>query len=244
MLSIEQMEEMSPSQTDDGAPEEDKQPAPAPSPTQPASQVKYYASIYPGMDKEIPLKLGQAARRLEQALNMPLWFLLHRPSERRDDYNEINGYLYRAFLSAKADLPENKPIALLIDSPGGYAKTAYQLAMLFRYRCGGFTTIVPRYAKSAATLLSLGADIIIMGEYAELGPLDVQRYDPERENVTSALDEVKSLHSLHAFAMESLDESMTFLASRTGKKIDTLLPYMLKFITDIPSTAEDCGFQR
>ncbi len=49
---------------------------------------------------------------------------------------------------------------LVIDSGGGYAQAAFQIANLFRRHAGGFTAVVPRYAKSAATLLTLGADEI------------------------------------------------------------------------------------
>jgi ClpP class serine protease len=34
--------------------------------------------------------------------------------------------------------------------------------MLLKRHCGGFVAVVPRYAKSAATLLALGADEIIL----------------------------------------------------------------------------------
>jgi hypothetical protein len=53
--------------------------------------------------------------------------------------------------------------ALVIATPGGSAKSAFQLAMLLKRHCGGFVAVVPRYAKSAATLLALGADEIILG---------------------------------------------------------------------------------
>jgi ClpP class serine protease len=62
---------------------------------------------------------------------------------------------------AQDSLPKKK-IALVIESPGGSAKSAFQLAMLLKRHCGGFVAVVPRYAKSAATLLALGADEIIL----------------------------------------------------------------------------------
>ena len=39
---------------------------------------------------------------------------------------------------------------------------------------------MPFWAKSAATLLCLGADKIVLGEHAELGPLDVQIYEEKK----------------------------------------------------------------
>lgn len=73
------------------------------------------------------------------------------------------------------------------------ANSAYELAMLLRRHCGGFDAIIPRRAKSAATLLSLGADSIYMNDHAELGPLDFQVFDRDREELLSGLDEVQSL---------------------------------------------------
>ncbi len=132
-----------------------------------------------------------------------------------------------------AELPKKKPIGLLIDSPGGYAQCAYRFATILRQHCGGFTAIVPRLAKSAATLLALGADSILMGQHAELGPLDAQIYDSEREDYISALDEVQSLERLHAFALDAVDRTMLLMVPKTGKKVETLLPMILNFVTEM-----------
>jgi hypothetical protein len=58
---------------------------------------------------------------------------------------------------------------------GGDIDAAYNLAMLFRkYGRDALTFIVPRWAKSAATLLVCAGDSILMTSVAELGPLDPQ----------------------------------------------------------------------
>jgi hypothetical protein len=93
--------------------------------------------------------------------------------------------------------------------------------------------LVPRYAKSAATLLTLGAERIVLGAHAELGPLDAQLLDPEREDYSSTLDEVQALQRLHARALETVDETMNMLLARTGKKVETLLPMVLRFVADL-----------
>ena len=66
---------------------------------------------------------------------------------------------------------------VLISSNGGEPDAAYNLAMLFR-RCGSkdLNFIVPRMAKSAATILACASDKILMTPIAELGPLDVQTF--------------------------------------------------------------------
>lgn len=64
---------------------------------------------------------------------------------------------------------------VVVDSGGGEIDPAYNLALLFRrYATKKLHFIVPRWAKSAATLLVLGGDDIYMGPIAELGPIDPQ----------------------------------------------------------------------
>ncbi len=64
---------------------------------------------------------------------------------------------------------------VLISSNGGEPDAAYNLAMLFRrYGSKDLNFIVPRMAKSAATILACASDKILMTPIAELGPLDVQ----------------------------------------------------------------------
>jgi len=68
----------------------------------------------------------------------------------------------------------------MLNSPGGDPNAAEKLLIMCRERfTEGFYTIVPNYAKSAATLICLGSDKILMGYMAELGPVDPQiQLDP------------------------------------------------------------------
>ena len=64
---------------------------------------------------------------------------------------------------------------LMINSPGGDANAAEKLLTMCRVRfTKGFSVIVPDYAKSAAAMIALGSDKILMGYLAELGPIDPQ----------------------------------------------------------------------
>lgn len=69
---------------------------------------------------------------------------------------------------------KQEQIDLLLDSPGGDADAAEKLVYLCRERATSFRVIVANAAKSAATLVALGADEIIMGPPSELGPIDPQ----------------------------------------------------------------------
>jgi len=64
---------------------------------------------------------------------------------------------------------------LILHTPGGIGEVAEKIVDLCRRHCKGeFRVIVPNMAKSAGTLIALGADAIIMGYCSELGPIDPQ----------------------------------------------------------------------
>lgn len=77
--------------------------------------------------------------------------------------------------SVMADADRERPILLILNSPGGDVSTAYFIAKLCReHTTKTFEVAVPRRAKSAATLICCGADRIHMGSLSELGPIDPQ----------------------------------------------------------------------
>ena len=72
--------------------------------------------------------------------------------------------------------PPKDPLYVVVNSGGGDIHAAYHLAQLFRqYAKGGKVTfVIPRWAKSAATLLACGGVNVLMSPIAELGPVDPQ----------------------------------------------------------------------
>ena len=65
-------------------------------------------------------------------------------------------------------------LELIIHSSGGLPENARKIVKMCRAYCENFTIIVPDAGKSAATIIALGADKIIMGNTSELGPIDPQ----------------------------------------------------------------------
>lgn len=63
---------------------------------------------------------------------------------------------------------------LILNSPGGDGTCVEKYVALCRNQCKKFRVIIPYMAKSAATMLAMGADEIIMGPSSELGPIDAQ----------------------------------------------------------------------
>jgi hypothetical protein len=61
---------------------------------------------------------------------------------------------------------------LILHSFGGNIDTPYKVVKMVRDFCESFSVLVPVAAKSAASMIALGADQIVMGPFAELGPID------------------------------------------------------------------------
>lgn len=162
--------------------------------------------------------------------------------EKRDDMLDRNLVSkIQGLLDDKVTTPqENTQIDVWLDSPGGSADAAYKLVLDLRSRCVKLWTIVPDYAKSAATLMVLGADCIFMSPAAELGPLDVQIEHPDRENTTiSGLDVTNSLEYLMEaaldFALVGGRSVLRFTGLPRHEVLHELLQFMARFMEPVIS---------
>lgn len=93
-----------------------------------------------------------------------------------DDIGQIDRYTSNQIYSALSARENNKDKALLLIlySSGGLVESAYLISKCCQEYCKKFVVVIPRQAKSAATLLAMGADEIHMGLMSELGPIDPQ----------------------------------------------------------------------
>lgn len=67
---------------------------------------------------------------------------------------------------------KSKKISLFLYSVGGITLAGWNIVNLIRMFCDEFEVIIPSKALSTATLISIGADEIIMTKQATLGPID------------------------------------------------------------------------
>ena len=93
----------------------------------------------------------------------------HRPIEDADTYQ-----LHRLIETIET----GKPLTLLLNSPGGLVDPAEKMVHLLREASpsspGALEVVIPAFGKSAATLMALGGDRIVMSDFSELGPIDPQ----------------------------------------------------------------------
>ena len=89
-------------------------------------------------------------------------------------------YIHREDVPPFVDLlhpvTRDSDLDLMLHTGGGDVDAAETLINLVRTRVGEGTlrVIVPDYAKSAGTLIALGANVILMSDSSELGPIDPQ----------------------------------------------------------------------
>ncbi|HYM64165.1 MAG TPA: hypothetical protein VES61_05750 [Gaiellaceae bacterium] len=82
-----------------------------------------------------------------------------------------------AVLRAIRMTPDERPIDLLLHTPGGLVLASEQIAYALGEHPAKVTVLVPHYAMSGGTLLALAADEILMDRAAVLGPVDPQLGD-------------------------------------------------------------------
>ena len=68
---------------------------------------------------------------------------------------------------------------LVLHSPGGSAEATASIVRYLRQRFKHIRVFVPLAAMSAGTMLTLSADVVVMGAHSQLGPIDPQIYSPQ-----------------------------------------------------------------
>jgi len=117
-----------------------------------------------------------------------------------DPESNIGAYDLDQIYNALSELnPEHdKDILLILLSKGGSIEPSYQISKLCKsFSKEKFVVAVPRQAKSAATLIALGADQIHMGPLGQLGPIDPQLGGLPALGVSQALASIASLSEKH-----------------------------------------------
>ncbi len=141
------------------------------------------------------------------------------------------GELLRCMQAAESQ-PRRRNSLLILTTYGGSAHPAYGMARALQQSSKKFYLCVPFLCKSAGTLVALGANEILMGDEAELGPLDVQLPQPneigQRRSgmvVRSALSGLANeTHQVWETVMQGIRKSSNYsvkfeMASRLAAKI-------------------------
>jgi hypothetical protein len=101
------------------------------------------------------------------------------------------------------DADPKQDLHLLLETPGGDGETAIRVVRSAQARCRELTIIVPNQAKSAGTILLMGAHHILMGPASDLGPVDPQF--PTPKGLYSAKDLIAAVEHAEKALAENPD---------------------------------------
>jgi hypothetical protein len=115
-------------------------------------------------------------------------------------------------------------IDLFLYSQGGLVDVPWPMVTMLREYCEELNVLIPYRAHSAATLIALGADSIVMGKKGELGPIDpiVTRVEHGEQTVFQESMSVEDIMAYIAFLKEraglgdqvALADSVSILAEK------------------------------
>jgi hypothetical protein len=108
-----------------------------------------------------------------------------------------------------------RDLHLILNSMGGDGETALRMVRSVQTRCNHLTVVIPDQAKSAATLLTLGAHRILMGPFGDLGPIDPQITLDSGQSWVPAKDIIASVEDAST-RIEAAPASYPFWASLFG----------------------------
>lgn len=100
-------------------------------------------------------------------------------------------------------------ISLVLHTNGGSTLTAWRVVNLLRTFCDELEVLIPMNALSAGTLISIGADKIIMTKQAALGPIDPSVNSPLAPTVMVGAQQMKvpvSVESVLGYLSAAKDE--------------------------------------
>jgi hypothetical protein len=106
---------------------------------------------------------------------------------------------------------------LVLTTPGGDPHAGFRIARALGHCYDHFDALVPRYCKSAGTLIVIGARTIYMDDMSELGPLDIQvKKGDEIIGQNSGLEFMKAVSYLQTQSMAAFRNHLLELTQETG----------------------------
>jgi hypothetical protein len=99
---------------------------------------------------------------------------------------QITGEDLNGFMSVIYGMDFARGLTLILHTPGGLPNAAETIVAYLRSKFRSIEVIVPTFAMSAGTMVSLASDRVVMGRQSQLGPIDPQLQLPTQGRFVSA----------------------------------------------------------
>jgi ClpP class serine protease len=130
------------------------------------------------MGRWLASQRAQAIRAIEKVNGSRVITMIHRQEKRSLFGFSVARHIdledAQTIIAAIKETPSDRPIDLVLHTPGGLVLAAMQIARAVEAHPAKVTVFVPVYAMSGGTLIALAADEIVLGEFSVLGPIDPQ----------------------------------------------------------------------
>lgn len=126
-------------------------------------------------------------------------------------------------------ISKTQNIDLFLYSAGGDTMVPWRLVSMIREHCDKFSVLIPYKAHSAATMIALGADEIVMSDLSELSPID-----PSTANVFNPADPANAQNRI-PISVEDVMAYFDLAKNKFGIKSDEELSKIFtKFVESNP----------
>ena len=187
-----------------------------------------YLLLWPQMQfRSLQLARAKLLKRLSEKRGSTVITMIHRQESIGlfgiPFYKFISVEDSEEILRAIRSAPKDKPIDLIIHTPGGLVLAATQIAKALKDHPAETRVIVPHYAMSGGTLIALAADKIIMDPHAVLGPVDPQLGQYPAPSIVRAVEKKGT---------EKVDDQTLILADVAEKAIKQVRDFVYSLLKD------------
>jgi ClpP class serine protease len=179
----------------------------------------------------LAIKRAQAIRAIERSRRSRVITMIHRQEKRSLFGFSVSRHIdledAQTIIGAIKETPKDRPIDLIIHTPGGLVLAAMQIARAVEAHPAKVTVLVPVYAMSGGTLIALAADEIVLGEFSVLGPIDPQIVGLPAASIVRARDS-KPIEHVFDLTLVLADVSEKALAQVKRGAVELLTSHLDK----------------
>ncbi len=183
------------------------------------------------MGRLLAMRRADAIRKLEKAHEARVITMIHRQEKKSlfgfSVARHIDMEDAQTIISAIKETPDERPIDLIIHTPGGLVLAAMQIARAVEAHPAKVRVYVPVFAMSGGTLIALAADEIVLGEFSMLGPIDPQLVGLPAASIVAARD-AKPIEKVFDLTLVLADVSEKALAQVKRHAVELMTPRMSK----------------
>ncbi len=123
-------------------------------------------------ERQVPMQVlstREILSRLEARRGSRVIAIIHRENMARDRLDAVD---LEDALTAIRKTPKDRPLDVIIHSPGGWISCAQQIARAIKAHPAKTTVFVPYFALGSTSFMAFAADEVVMSQHAALSPVD------------------------------------------------------------------------